>query len=311
MAKSRALLGVNCCVKTQLCKRKRLFARTCAGNAGWPQYSPETKRASVRERDLPAHVVVHYVIALALSMRSSTREVSRCLLEGVQWLLDPSVQVKVAGKSGISQARSRLGAEPLRRLYAGLVGPIAEKRTQGAWYRQWRIVSLDGSSLDVADTQENKKAFGRPSASRGETAFPRLRFVALLENGTHVLWAARMGPFATDEITLARDVVAELFGLSSRGWPAMSLFPPRHSKALHEAILDERVVSSRNRINSRGVKRKMSKTTCGRAGSSIHFQSSLPQEAAYSQDCNCCDIVPSRCNMHQIDSRLGVHVAPA
>jgi hypothetical protein len=110
----------------------------------------ETKRASVRERDLPAHVVVYYVIALALYMRSSTREVLRCLLEGVQWLLDPSVRVKVAGKSGISQARSRLGAEPLRRLYTGLVGPIAEKRTKGAWYRDWRLVSLDGSSLGVS-----------------------------------------------------------------------------------------------------------------------------------------------------------------
>src|ERR1700683_821590 len=70
----------------------------------------QTKRASVRERDLPAHVVVYYVIALALYMRSSYREVLPCLLEGVQWLLDPSVAVKVAGKSGISQARSRLAA---------------------------------------------------------------------------------------------------------------------------------------------------------------------------------------------------------
>jgi hypothetical protein len=188
----------------------------------------ETQRASVRERDLPAHVVVYYVIALALYMRSSTREVLRCLLEGVQWLLDPSVRVKVAGKSGISQARSRLGAEPLRRLYTGLVGPIAEKRTKGAWYRDWRLVSLDGSSLDVADTKENEKAYGRPGASRGASAFPKLRFVALLENGTHVLWAARMGPFATDEITLARDVVPALregmLCLADRFFPGYDLW---------------------------------------------------------------------------------------
>jgi len=188
----------------------------------------ETKRASVRERDLPAHVVVYYVIALALYMRSSTREVLRCLLEGVQWMLDPSVRVKVAGKSGISQARSRLGAAPLRRLYADLVGPIAGKRTKGAWYRDWRLVSLDGSSLDVADTQENETAFGRPGASRGKSAFPKLRFVALLENGTHVLWAARMGPFATDELTLARDVVPALregmLCLADRFFPGYELW---------------------------------------------------------------------------------------
>jgi len=170
----------------------------------------ETERASIRERDLPAHVVVYYVIALALYMRSSYREVLRCLLEGVQWLLDPSVTVKVAGKSGISQARSRLGADPLRRLYEALVAPIAEKRTKGAWYRQWRLISLDGSTLDVADTRENESAFGRPGASRGSSAFPKIRFVALLENGTHVLWAARMSNYATDEITLAQEVVPAL-----------------------------------------------------------------------------------------------------
>ena len=170
----------------------------------------ETKRASVRERDLPAHVVVYYVIALALYMRSSYREVLRCLLEGVQWLLDPSSKVKVAGKSGISQARSRLGAEPLKKLYDAVATPIAEKRTKGAWYRQWRIVSLDGSTLDVADTADNDQAFGRPGSSRGSSAFPKIRFVALLENGTHVLWGAHMDRYATDELTLAEKVIPSL-----------------------------------------------------------------------------------------------------
>lgn len=192
------------------------------------QVLTEANRVSVRERDLPAHVVVYYVIALALYMRSSTREVLRCLLEGVQWLLDPSAGIKVAGKSGISQARSRLGPEPLRLLYDRPVGPIAEPRTRGAWYRDWRLVSLDGSSLDVADTQENERAFGRPGARRGESAFPKLRFVALLENGTHVLWAAPLGPFATGEITLARDVVPALgkgmLCLADRFFPGYDLW---------------------------------------------------------------------------------------
>jgi hypothetical protein len=170
----------------------------------------QTNRASVRERDLPAHVVVYYVIALALYMRSSYREVLRCLLEGVQWLLDPAAKVKVAGKSGISQARSRLGVAPLKKLYDAVVAPIAEKRTQGAWYRQWKLVSLDGSTLDVADTAENHKAFGRPGASRGSSAYPKIRFVGLLESGTHVLWAACMGKYKTDEIKLATAVVPAL-----------------------------------------------------------------------------------------------------
>jgi hypothetical protein len=61
-----------------------------------------TGKASLRQRDLPAHVVVYYAIALALFMHSSYREVLRCLLEGVQWLMDPSATIKVAGNSGIS-----------------------------------------------------------------------------------------------------------------------------------------------------------------------------------------------------------------
>src|SRR6201987_3463472 len=170
----------------------------------------QTHRASLRERDLPAHVVVYYVIALALYMRSSYREVLRCLLEGVQWLLNPSARVRVVGKPAISRARIRLGAEPLQRLYSALVLPIAEPRTKGAWYRHWRLVSLDGSTLDVADTEENERAFGRAGASRGASAFPKLRFVALLENGTHVLWAAHMDRYATDELRLAAQVIAGL-----------------------------------------------------------------------------------------------------
>jgi len=150
------------------------------------------------------------------------------LLEGVQWLLDPSATVKVAGKSGISQARSRLGPEPLEKLYAAIVAPIAEKRTKGAWYREWRLISLDGSTLDTADTSENEKVFGRPGASRGASAFPKIRFVALLENGTHVLWAARMSKYRTDEITLAQDVVPALrkgmLCLADRFFPSYKLW---------------------------------------------------------------------------------------
>src|SRR5947209_5192036 len=188
----------------------------------------QTGRASVRERDLPAHVVVYYVIALALYMRSSYREVLRCLLEGVPWLLDPAVSLKLAGKSSIAQARTRLGAEPLQALYEATVAPIANTGTKGAWYRQWRLVSLDGSTLDVADTRENEEALGRPGASRGSAAFPQIRFVALLENGTHVLWAARTDKYATDELTLAEAVVPALrkgmLCLADRFFPSHKLW---------------------------------------------------------------------------------------
>src|SRR3954464_9435472 len=142
-------------------------------------------------------------------MGSSTREVLRCLLEGLRWLWGAEA-VKVAGKSGISQARTRLGAEPLHRLYERVVHPVATRATRGAWYRQWRLVSLDGSCLDIADTEENRGTFGRPEASRGESAFPQVRFVALVENGTHVLFGARLGRYEEGETMLARQVLLAL-----------------------------------------------------------------------------------------------------
>src|SRR6188768_1591023 len=116
----------------------------------------ETGRASERERDLPAQVMVYYAIALALYMSASTREVLRCLLEGLRWLWGAEA-VRVAGKSGISQARTRLGAEPLRRLHDRLVRPVATRVTRGAWHRRWRLVSLDGSCLDVVDSAANRQ----------------------------------------------------------------------------------------------------------------------------------------------------------
>ena len=169
-----------------------------------------TKRESVRQRDLPGHVTVYYVIALALYMQSSYREVLRCLLEGIQWLAGPSASINVAGNSGISQARTRLGWEPLRHLHDELVKPIAVAATKGAWYRSWRLVSMDGSTLDIADEKGNDEAFGRPGASRGKSAFPQIRFVSLVENGTHVLFGSRMADYATSEIALAKTILSSL-----------------------------------------------------------------------------------------------------
>ena len=100
----------------------------------------------------------------------------RCLLEGLQWLIDPAVVPRVAGDSAVA----RLGW--LRQLHDGQ--PIAVAATG----LHWRLVSLDGSTMDVADEQGNEEAFGRPGASRGSSAYPQFRFVSLVESGTHVLF---------------------------------------------------------------------------------------------------------------------------
>jgi hypothetical protein len=167
-------------------------------------------KESIRERDLPAPVVVYYVIALSLYMQSSCREVLRCLWEGVPWLPGLSSTIKVTGRAGISQARKRMGSEPLKQLHDVIVKPIATARTKGAWYREWRLVSLDGSTLEVAGTTANTVEFGKASGPRGSAAYPQIRFVSLIENGTHVLFGSRMDGYTTSEHALAQQVIPGL-----------------------------------------------------------------------------------------------------
>lgn len=170
----------------------------------------ETGKTSIRERDLPSHVVMYYVIALALFMEASYGEVLRWLLEGVRWLLGSATTIRVASKGGISRARTRLGWEAVKRLHDRVVAPIATAQTKGARYKGWKLVSLDGSTLDVADTEENDSTFGRPTSSRGTSAYPQIRFVSLVENGTHVLFGTEMGEYADGEITLAKKLIHHL-----------------------------------------------------------------------------------------------------
>jgi hypothetical protein len=189
----------------------------------------ETGRESIRQRQLPAHVVFYYVIALALFSQVSYGEVLRCLVEGLGWLGDSSVQrIRRTSRSAISMARTRLGAEPLRRMVETAIMPIADRKTRGAWYRDWRLVSIDGTTLDLADTDVNEEAFGRPGASRGKSAFPQLRMVSLVENGTHVLFGTKWGRYNDSESKLAGPVLshieAGMLCLADRGFYGYALF---------------------------------------------------------------------------------------
>ena len=163
----------------------------------------ESGRTQRRQRLLPARVVVYYVLAMCLFSQVGYEEVARLLTEGLAWTRRWGGSWQVPTTGAISRARRRLGAEPLRALFAAAVRPLATPATRGAWYRGWRLLSLDGTTLDVADTPDNTVAFGRPAASRGGSAFPQVRVLALAECGTHAIIDAALGPYATGELSLA------------------------------------------------------------------------------------------------------------
>ena len=180
----------------------------------------QTGRGSKRLRELPAHTLVYYVIALGLFRTLSTQEVLRVLQEGLKAIGEKRrkrtkklrlPEKETVGAPAISQARQRLGVEPLKQLYEQVVQPVATKETDGAFYRDWLMVALDGFTLEVPDTAANRVAFSRPeSPSGGESAYPLIRGVGLVGVGTRVLFAAALGSYAVGEITLARDVVPRL-----------------------------------------------------------------------------------------------------
>ena len=170
----------------------------------------DTGRQSRRQRQLPARLMVYYVIALALYAQASYGEVLRCLLEGLRWLRLAGTDPDLTGKSAITRARTRLGADPLKQLFQRVACPCAEPGTPGAWYRGRRLVSLDGTTIDLPDAPALERRFGRPAAARGASGFPQLRLLTLTETGTHAIFAIAFDRYEASEVRLAPELLQRL-----------------------------------------------------------------------------------------------------
>ncbi len=195
----------------------------------------EAGRGERRARLLPARVVVYYVLAMALFSDASYEEVMRQLVEGLSWVSGWERAWAVPSKAAIFKARQRLGPEPLELLFGAVAAPLASKRTRGAFYRGLRLMSLDGTTLDVADTRENVAVFGRPGSARGHGvgAFPQIRLVGLAECGTHAITSAALGPYTTSELVLADELLGWLgpgvLCLADRGFYSFQRFQNAHA----------------------------------------------------------------------------------
>ncbi|QIS23433.1 IS4 family transposase [Nocardia terpenica] len=189
----------------------------------------ECGRSGQRTRLLPPRVVVYFVLAMCLFSGQGYEEVARLLTQGLTWAKRWSGSWQVPTTAAISRARVKLGPAPLKALFAEVARPMATELTAGGWYRDWRLVAVDGTVFDVPDSAENAEYFGRPKTHRTERcAYPQVRMVALAECGTHAITAAALGPFKVSESALARQLFGYLGAgdllLADRGFAGVGLW---------------------------------------------------------------------------------------
>lgn len=162
----------------------------------------QTAKASERRRCLPAESVIWLVIAMALFAADSIPKVWR--------RLHPSRDEPEPTDAAFTHARRRLGVAPLRQLFLQTARPMATHQTQGAFYRGWRLMGLDGTTLDLPDTPANARTFGRPTTGRAEGAFPQVRLLALCELGTHAVCGLAIKPLCHGEPSMVGQLLDHL-----------------------------------------------------------------------------------------------------
>ena len=171
----------------------------------------DTGRTEQRHRSLPARVMAYFSIGMALYSEGSYEDVLAQLTDGLSWASGWRESYSPPSKSAIFQARARLGSEPLAALFVRVARPIGAEQTPGVWLAGRRLVAIDGTCLDVADTAVNAAHFGRPGVNKGEqAAFPQARVVALAECGTHAVFAAEIGKYSQSEATLTEPLLDRL-----------------------------------------------------------------------------------------------------
>lgn len=171
----------------------------------------ECGRTEQRRRSLPARSMAYFAMGMALHSEGSYEDVLALISDGIAWANRVEGAGPLANKAAVFQARARLGAEPLARLFEKVAQPLAQEGTPGCWLAGRRLVAIDGTCLDVPDTPVNDAHFGRPGVAKGErSAFPQARVVALAECGTHAMFEAVVGPYTTGENALAAGLLQKL-----------------------------------------------------------------------------------------------------
>ena len=166
---------------------------------------------SARRSDgkLPPHVMVYFTMAMALFADDDYEEVLTRLAEPLMRWGCWEADWQMPGSGGITQARQRLGAQPLERLFGEVARPVCESLTRGAWLAGRRLVSVDGLEWDAPDSKANAAYFGYAGGAANPSAFPKVRVLTLVESGSHAAFGAGIGPTSgksSGEQSMAREL---------------------------------------------------------------------------------------------------------
>lgn len=168
-------------------------------------------RKQQRSCVLPACVGAYFTIAMALNAERSYEDVFADLVDGRSWASGRVDEYPFPSASAIFRARARLGADPVEALFRQVAKPLARYDWTDSWLAGRRLLAIDGTTLDVADSPVNDAEFGCPVSGRGEQAtYPQARVVAVAETGTHAVIDVVVGNAGTGETTLATDVIDRL-----------------------------------------------------------------------------------------------------
>jgi len=166
-----------------------------------------TGTASIRRRRLPAEQVVWLVICMALFRNESIERI----VDMLGLALADEDDTKIA-KSAVTQARQRLGEEPMEQLFAMTAKTWARRSAEASRWRGLALYGWDGTTMYVPDSPDNRAEFGgqKAGAGRGESGYPQVRVVAMMALRSHIISAFRFAPYSHGEVTVARDLWLEM-----------------------------------------------------------------------------------------------------
>ncbi len=193
-------------------------------------------RLGQRTRKLTTVLAVLLCIAMNLFTEEAQDDVLDRLMRGPRFLR-PEDDLKAATKGAIAQRRQQVGVAPVAALFREVCQPLATPATRDAFLFGFRLMLVDGTTEELADTPANAAYFGRPTSSRGAGAFPQVRAVYLCEAGTHAICDAGFWPYPVSErvggLRLLRSVGRGMLVLWDRGFHSYDMCARCRQRGAH------------------------------------------------------------------------------